>query len=254
MSNKIKQEVEKIDIPKELHKRSEMGILKAKNERQRNRKSKNVKGIVVAASLLVSIGILSLVNNDVVQNSTTPDSEQHTVDVTESATDSIRTVDIQANYIGYETADELSQGADIILVASPIDDFTNREHRSTKFEDGTLQDFYTLTKLNIERIIKQPEGINIGSQMEVIEPVGIITEADKQQTKVTTDGYREMKQGRRYIMFLANNGMGGYSIINMNNGKFNLDGGDAQDIPTNKDEKVFKERLKKDILLKFNVK
>lgn len=90
--------------------------------------------------------------------------------------------------------------------------------------------------------------------MEVIEPVGIITEADKQQTKVTTDGYRELKQGRRYIMFLKNSGMGGYSIINMNNGKFNLDGGDAQDIPTNKDEKVFKERLKKDILLKFNVK
>lgn len=252
MSNKIKQEVGKIDIPKELHKRSAMGVLKAKNERQRKRK--NVKGIVVAASLLVSIGILSLVNHDFVQNSTTPDSDRHTVDVTESATDSMRTVDIQANYIGYETADKLSQGADIILVASPIDDFTNRDHQSTKYEDGTLQDFSTLTKLNIERIIKQPEGINIGSQMEVIEPVSIITEADKQQTKVTVGGYREMKQGRRYIMFLKNNGMGGYSIINMNNGKFNLDGGDAQDIPTNTEEKVFKERLKKDILLKFNVK
>ncbi|KMY49982.1 hypothetical protein [Peribacillus loiseleuriae] len=254
MSNKIKQEVDKIDIPKELHKRSEMGILKAKNERQRSRKRNNVKGIVVAAGLLVSIGIFSLVNNNFIKNSTTPNPDQNTVAVTESATDSIRTVDIEANYFVYETVDKLSQGADIILVASPIDDFANREHRSTKFEDGAIQDFYTLTNLNVEHIIKQPKGMNIGSQMQVNEPVSIITEADKQQTKVTVEEYREMKQGRRYIVFLKNNGMGGYSVINMNNGKFNLDGGDAQDIPTNTNEKAFKERLKKDIQSKFNVK
>ncbi|MFB7157313.1 hypothetical protein [Lysinibacillus sp. NPDC056232] len=170
------------------------------------------------------------------------------------APDSIRTVDIHARYVEYDTADKLHQDADIVLVASPIDDFANREHHSTEFEDGTLQDFYTLTNLNVERIIKQPEGINIGSQMQVIEPVSIITEADKQQTKVAADGYREMKQGKRYIVFLKNNGMGDYSVINMNNGKFNLDGGDAQDVPTDANEKAFKERLKKDIQSNFSVK
>jgi hypothetical protein len=72
MSNKIKEEINKINIPKELHERSEMGILKAKNEKQRSRKKYNVKVVIVAASLLVSIGTIFLFNNFFIQNGTTP--------------------------------------------------------------------------------------------------------------------------------------------------------------------------------------
>jgi hypothetical protein len=75
MSNNIKQVVNKIEIPKELHKISEMGILKAKNEKQRSRKRYNVKGIVIAAALLVSIGAFFI------QNVTTPN--QNALIVTE---------------------------------------------------------------------------------------------------------------------------------------------------------------------------
>lgn len=63
MSNKIKQEVNKIEIPEELHERSKMGVLKAKSEKQGKRKSFNLKGIVVAVSLVVSIGTFAMYNN-----------------------------------------------------------------------------------------------------------------------------------------------------------------------------------------------
>lgn len=73
MSNVIKQEVNKIEIPRELHARSKMGVSKAKSEKkQRNRKSFKLKGIIVAASFVVSIGTFAIYNifnqNSAVQN------------------------------------------------------------------------------------------------------------------------------------------------------------------------------------------
>ena len=76
MSNKIKQELNKIEIPKELHKRSKIGILKAKSEKQRNNKSYNLKAIVIAASMLAFIGTFVMYNN-FNQNNTT--SNQNTL-------------------------------------------------------------------------------------------------------------------------------------------------------------------------------
>lgn len=63
MSNKIKQEIDKIEIPKELHERSKMGVLKAKSEKQKNKRSYNFKIISVAASLLLLIGAYAMYSN-----------------------------------------------------------------------------------------------------------------------------------------------------------------------------------------------
>jgi hypothetical protein len=56
MSNKVEQEVNKIEIPKELHKRSKMGILKAKNEMPKRRNNSYAKGFIAVAVVIVSIG------------------------------------------------------------------------------------------------------------------------------------------------------------------------------------------------------
>jgi hypothetical protein len=63
MSNKIKQEMNKIEIPKELSERSKIGVSKAKKEMKKDRKRYNIKGIAVAAALLVSIGTYALFND-----------------------------------------------------------------------------------------------------------------------------------------------------------------------------------------------
>ncbi|NBI07662.1 hypothetical protein [Senegalia massiliensis] len=63
MNNKIKQEINKINIPKELHERSKMGVLKVKNERYKNRKNYKFKAISLIASMIVLIGVIYIYNN-----------------------------------------------------------------------------------------------------------------------------------------------------------------------------------------------
>lgn len=70
MSNKIKQEMNKIEIPKELSERSKMGVTQAKKEIKKDRKKFNVKGIGIAAALLVSVGAFTLFNNVIPDSST----------------------------------------------------------------------------------------------------------------------------------------------------------------------------------------
>ncbi|MEH7247344.1 hypothetical protein V7114_11235 [Neobacillus niacini] len=55
MSNNIKSEMNKIDVPKELHERSKSGIHQAKNEMSGNHRYW-MKGMVLAAGLLVMLG------------------------------------------------------------------------------------------------------------------------------------------------------------------------------------------------------
>lgn len=75
MSNKIKKELNQIEIPKELSDRSKMGVSQAKKEMKSNRKRYNLKGIGVAAALVVSIGTFTLFNidlNNTTNNPNTP--------------------------------------------------------------------------------------------------------------------------------------------------------------------------------------
>lgn len=65
MSNKIKQEMNRIEIPKELSERSKMGVSKAKKDMQKGRKRYNAIGIIVAASLFLLVGPFAFFHNSV---------------------------------------------------------------------------------------------------------------------------------------------------------------------------------------------
>ncbi|MBP3038990.1 hypothetical protein J9303_05640 [Bacillaceae bacterium Marseille-Q3522] len=64
MSNKIKQEMNRIEIPKGLNERSKIGIHKAKKEMQNGRKKYFLTSIGIVAVLLLSIGTFALFNNN----------------------------------------------------------------------------------------------------------------------------------------------------------------------------------------------
>jgi hypothetical protein len=87
----------------------------------------------------------------------------------------------------------------------------------------------------------------------VIEPVGIVGEGVKgggKKIKINIEGYQEMKKGKKYLLFLKSNSHGGFSVLNMNSGKFNLDGTDPEDLGQRaaKDEKL---KLKQDVFKKY---
>jgi hypothetical protein len=79
MSNKIKQEMNKIEIPNELSERSKIGVSHAKEEMKSGQKRFNLKGLGIAAALLVSVGAFTLFNYGT-PNSTTGNQNELAVD------------------------------------------------------------------------------------------------------------------------------------------------------------------------------
>ncbi|MEB2299363.1 hypothetical protein LAV72_06965 [Lysinibacillus xylanilyticus] len=140
-------------------------------------------------------------------------------------------VQVEANEITFDTPEKLDAAADLIMIASPSKDFMDREHKVTFFDDGTIEDYYTLTEVQVEKIIKATNNFNLpkNNTFSIIEPVGIV-ERSIGKRKLVTNNYVELKQKSSYIMFLQQNSMGQYGIININLGKFNLDNKDPLDI------------------------
>ncbi|NTU30503.1 hypothetical protein HPY27_10145 [Brevibacillus sp. HB1.1] len=161
----------------------------------------------------------------------------------------METISLEALYMTYESAEELDE-ADLILIGTPTSDFSDREHKTSYYEDGSLQDFYTLTEIEIDKMIKSPNDFDLeeSETLSIIEPVGMI-ELDGTK-KITIDEYKEMEQGEKYIIFLNDNGHGQYSVINNDLGKFNLDSKSA------KSEKSLSKNsgiaLKEDVLEKYS--
>jgi len=136
---------------------------------------------------------------------------------------SVSNVNVQGNYMTYRTIDELDKAADLIIIGSPTVDFEDRIHEVKYFPDGVIQDYYTLTDITIEKIIKEPNDSSIkqGNTIQIVEPIGLVQSIIGKQ-KMKIEGYDEMLKDNRYIIFLKKNSNGVYSIINMNSGKFNM--------------------------------
>lgn len=142
----------------------------------------------------------------------------------DSSNQSIRTVNIQGLYKAYSDTDSLDASADIILVGSPIKEFTERESVTTKYSDGELQAFYTLSEFKIEKVIKNESELDLENEkiMKVIEPIALV-DFPGETVKMTLGNYVEMHPNNTYLIFIKQSLPGHYGIINMNNGKFNLD-------------------------------
>ncbi|QPR69175.1 hypothetical protein I6G82_06055 [Lysinibacillus macroides] len=161
-------------------------------------------------------------------------------------------VHVDANEIIFETPEKLEAAADLIIIASPTKEFMDREHQVTFFDDGTIQDYYTLTEVLVEKIIKSPDDFSLADNqlMSIIEPVGIV-ERQAEKKKLITNHYKELQEDSAYILFLKQNMFGQYAIINNNLGKFNIDQTDSSDIGEEKltEAKQFKEDVLKKYML-----
>ena len=139
---------------------------------------------------------------------------------------SVREFSFPATYKGYSSARALFSGAELVVIGSPIQDFEDREVLIGKDSLGGLMYIVTSTELQVEELLKGPKEDAI--DLAVIEPSGI-RQTYSGKEKITSEGYTEMKKGSKYVIFLKKNTSGQYSVINMQAGKFNLDGTDADD-------------------------
>ncbi|MCU6793978.1 hypothetical protein OB236_17890 [Paenibacillus sp. WQ 127069] len=171
----------------------------------------------------------------------------------QSLSNDLPTISTEAKFVKYNKINDLEEAADLIIVGTPSQEFKDRDRQVKRFKDGLISDFYTNTNINVEKVIKKPSDLDINQTINIIEPVSTLISENRQQ-KITTEHYQELKKDSKYIIFLKKNSFGNYSIINMESGKFNLDSTDPTDLPEDKQSKVEKDDLKKNIVKKYSDK
>jgi len=135
-------------------------------------------------------------------------------------------VNLDAGYIGFGDLDALEEHSDIIAVGTPVLPFEERENTTSRYDDGVMQDFATITDFAVDTVIKDPGQIVQNGQVTFYEPIAFADRMDGSKALFSIADYRELQYGNRYVVFLSDNGHNGYGIINMNNGTFNMDKSD----------------------------
>ncbi|MGG1618981.1 hypothetical protein ACIFQM_21000 [Paenibacillus sp. NRS-1782] len=163
-------------------------------------------------------------------------------------------ISLEASYIDYKTVSELDSNAELIVIGSPLQEFDDRQHIVTSFDDGTIQDLYTLTNIKIEKVIKSPEGaaLNVEEPLSIVEPISYIDDAEGKK-KIAYEDYTELKQNEKSIIFLKKNTQGQYSVINMDLGKFTIEPS-SQSPSSSVDKQDSKEQFRKSVLEKYVLK
>jgi len=136
-----------------------------------------------------------------------------------TAQTTIPVLQVHGDSIVYATLSELEEAADIIAFVRPVTPFLGREHVNSFYSDGAIQDFYTKSRVDMLKTFKDVNGaVGAARTFEMIEPVGLVEQGSR-RLKLQIEGYSETESGKTYLVFLKSNGLGGYSVINMNNGK-----------------------------------
>ena len=157
---------------------------------------------------------------------------------------SISDVNIESNYISYDDISKLDTESDLIIIGNTVQDFEDREHVATYFDDGTLEDFYSITNIKVHKVFKGVDEIKNGDYLNIIEPGSIIQTVEGKQRLLRED-YQPLEKNKQYILFLKKNDNGQYSIINMNLGKLDLSDKDKIFNLNNKADKLIRDAFEK---------
>ncbi|MDN4600659.1 hypothetical protein P5G61_05435 [Paenibacillus sp. F6_3S_P_1C] len=158
--------------------------------------------IPVLLLLVISVGTIAYLNGD-----SEPDPQINKV------------VNLSANSITFNEINKLDEFAELVVIGYATDEFIDREHVVTAFDDGTMQSFHTNTNMKIEKILKKPEDFpSDQKELTIIEPVSLDGDV-----KYTADHYVELQKDDKSVIFLMKNTFGDYGLINDNLGKFSLE-------------------------------
>ena len=138
------------------------------------------------------------------------------------------TVAVHADHGVFADEIELLQYSDLVVVARLDKDFSRYEPTVSYTSDGRLDAFYTVTDV---QILKQLKGDVAGKTLPVIQGAAYIRldPLKNQKDLVTSEGFFPMQAGKPYLLFLKVTDIGAYSIVALNQGKFNVDGADEQE-------------------------
>ncbi|QOS77617.1 hypothetical protein JNUCC31_23010 [Paenibacillus sp. JNUCC31] len=138
-----------------------------------------------------------------------------------------KVVNLSANSLTFHEIDKLDAFAELIVIGYATEDFKDRKHIITAFDDETMQSFHTNTNIKIDEILKKPDDFpSDQNELTIIEPVSL--EGD---VKYTVNDYVELQKGDKSVLFLMKNSFGDYGLINDNLGKFSIEGISQYSLP-----------------------
>ena len=166
-----------------------------------------------------------------------------------SGQNDIKEIEVHADYINFENLQKLDEFSQLVVVATPIKDFNDRVQKTEYFPDGSMMDFYSLTNVKIEKVIKAPNDFDRSiSNLDIVEPVSLVTNGSGLK-KLKREGYTELKKGNTYIIYLTKGGKNYYSV-NGFNGRINIGDTDPDDEGKG-EEKELKKAFKKEAQTKY---
>ncbi len=176
-----------------------------------------------------------------------------------------------ANHMIYETNEELEKDSDLIIVGKIKTDFEQsqpivveqkkagteklRESQSVVVKDKIgIVDYYTITPVDVKKVVK---GSFSEKQVKVIEAGAVVEEAGKTKYIMARENFSPLQKNSKYLLFLKKidpstypNLADVYSIISINQGKFNADGTDKKELDVEGKNDRYK-KLKESTLEKF---
>ncbi|WP_433922943.1 hypothetical protein [Paenibacillus taichungensis] len=189
---------------------------------------------IVLLFLAFSIGTLAYMNGQ-----SKPEKPIHNV------------VNLSANSLTFHEIDKLDAFAELIVIGYATENFKDRKHIITAFDDGTMQSFHTNTNIKIDKILKKPDDFpSDQNELTIIEPVSL--EGD---VKYTVNDYMELQKGDRSVLFLMKNTFGDYGLINDNLGKFSLEGITQFSVPQSSTAQALSEyeTFRNSVMEKYNI-
>lgn len=162
----------------------------------------------------------------------------------------------QGNYIQYEEENELFDAADLIVIAKANKSFKDRAHVVVLTSDANtppmIADFFTRTEITIAGVLKQPDSSSLSKndKIKIIEPISLMKNESDIKI-ITVENYVEIEEGKYYIIYLKNNTYGEYGVINMNNGRFNIEGDDNIIIHEHENDIEKHEIMKRNVMARF---
>lgn len=138
----------------------------------------------------------------------------------------VKTVEVHGNYVLYNNVENLENYADAIIIGSVTSELKDNKVVTTKNVNGRLDNFYTITPINVKKVIK---GDIVNRTINVNQPVAIIKDSDNSDIKLVLEDYSELKKNANYVLFLKKATDNSYSIVSVSQGKFNLDDTDADE-------------------------
>lgn len=218
--------------------------------------------IIIALGTAICLSLIIGIRQYAIHNTLTQADESTSENIQESEVKKekkdrdhgLKRVNSEASYISFGSIKALEEISDVIVVGTPILSFEEREHKVTYYDDNMIQDFYTLTDFKVEKVIKDPDQAVQDAKIKFVEPISIVTSKDGEKMIRSIADYQEIQEGEKYLVFLKDNALGQYGVINMNNGTFDLNENEENSFHALEIEgDPTHEKLKQEALVKYDL-